>query len=63
MTDNKSWEENNYSQEVIAKRISDLEVEKYRLTKALDLALYYVEGDSAWEGLKVKIDKILRGEE
>ena len=33
------------------------------LIKALELALYYVEGDSAYEGLCVKIEKILAGEE
>lgn len=33
---------------------------KYK--EALELALYYVEGDATWEGLKVKIDKLLEDE-
>lgn len=30
-----------------------------RLKKALDLALYYVNGDATWEALKAKVDEIL----
>lgn len=33
-----------------------------RLVKALELTLFYVEGDQTWEGLVVKVEKILNGE-
>lgn len=37
-------------------------IEEYRrLKKALDLALYYIEGDATYEAVKEKIDKILTG--
>lgn len=32
----------------------------HKLRKALDLALYYVEGDSAFEICKAKIDEIIK---
>jgi len=32
-----------------------------RLEKALNLALYYCEGDATWEGLKKQVDEILEG--
>lgn len=31
------------------------------LRKALDLALYYVEGDATYEGVKQKVNEILTG--
>lgn len=36
------------------------EVEHFR--NALDLVLYYVEGDATYEGVKMKVEKMLRGE-
>lgn len=33
-----------------------------RALEALELALYYVEGDATWEALCEKIEKILKGE-
>jgi hypothetical protein len=30
--------------------------------RALELALYYVEGDATWESVKAKIESILKGE-
>lgn len=41
---------------------ADLAKERDRYKKALDLALYYVNGDATWEGVKMKVDKILKGE-
>ena len=32
-----------------------------RYKKALDLALYYIEGDATWEGVKHQVDQILNG--
>jgi hypothetical protein len=34
-----------------------------RHKKALDLALYYVEGDATWESLRDQVSLILKGEE
>lgn len=47
------------SREKALTRIEELECEIEKLKKALKLAMYYVEGDSAYEGLVVKIKNIL----
>lgn len=41
----------------------DLIMELGRLKRALDLALYYMNDDSIWENLKIKIHKILKGDD
>lgn len=41
---------------------ADIAERMLRLEKALELALYYVEGDSTYEAVKMKVEAILRGE-
>lgn len=50
-----------YTHVVEISRVHELEtrIEKYK--KALDLAMYYVEGDATWASLKEKIEDILGG--
>jgi hypothetical protein len=43
----------------LKKENESLKAKNVKLKAALDLAMYYVEGDATHEGLKLKIDEML----
>jgi hypothetical protein len=42
--------------------VKKLAEDNLRLIEALELAMYYVEGDATWEGLCLKVEAVLKGE-
>lgn len=45
-----------------AGKVERLKLDLSRHKRALELALYYVEGDATYEGVKEKVSRILEGE-
>jgi hypothetical protein len=63
---NKAMRNRRDMAKLINERTLCLDIEQRnnkKLKKALDLALYYIQGDSTYESVKARIDEILNGGE